>query len=61
MELKESVKALGMENLDFDGCSEIYVKSLDDWDKFSNVSQAFVNRLVRQNTDISVNIRTQSL
>jgi hypothetical protein len=25
-----------MENLDFDGCSEIWVKSMDDWDKFAN-------------------------
>jgi hypothetical protein len=35
--MKEKVKALGMESLDFDGCSEIWVKSMDDWDKFANV------------------------
>ncbi|KAF2095597.1 hypothetical protein NA57DRAFT_79315 [Rhizodiscina lignyota] len=33
-EAKEKVKALGMDLLDFDGCSEIWVKSWDDWERF---------------------------
>jgi hypothetical protein len=34
-EMKEKIKGLNMELMDFDGCSEIWVKSLDDWDDFA--------------------------
>ncbi|KAF2492443.1 hypothetical protein BU16DRAFT_515406 [Lophium mytilinum] len=33
-EMKEKVKSLGMDLLDYDGCSQIWVKSWDDWEKF---------------------------
>ncbi|KAK3703728.1 hypothetical protein LTR37_014306 [Vermiconidia calcicola] len=33
-ELKEKAQSLGLEHLDFDGCSEIWVKSWDDWVRF---------------------------
>jgi hypothetical protein len=33
--MKEKVKALGMDLLDWDGCSEIWVKSWEDWENFS--------------------------
>jgi hypothetical protein len=35
-EMKEKVKVLGMESLDFDGCSELWLNSIDDWDKFAS-------------------------
>jgi len=35
-EAKEKVKGLGLELMDYDGCSEIWVKSFDDWEKFAN-------------------------
>jgi len=40
LEMKEKAKSLGLVHLDFDGCSEIWVKSWEDWEKFYNVSQA---------------------
>jgi hypothetical protein len=36
--MKERVKALGIENMDYDGCSEIWVKNWEDWEKFGSVS-----------------------
>ncbi|KAF2119703.1 hypothetical protein BDV96DRAFT_642714 [Lophiotrema nucula] len=35
-EMKKKVESLGMELLDFDACSTIWVKSWDDWEKFSS-------------------------
>ena len=37
-EMKEKAKSLGLVHLDFDGCSEIWVKEWDDWMAFFNVS-----------------------
>ena len=37
-EMKEKANSLGLEHLDFDGCSEIWVKSWDDWMRFFQVS-----------------------
>ncbi|KAF2677360.1 hypothetical protein K458DRAFT_447012 [Lentithecium fluviatile CBS 122367] len=34
-EMKEKIKSLGMELLDYDACSQIWVKSWNDWEKFS--------------------------
>ncbi|KAF2265499.1 hypothetical protein CC78DRAFT_461048 [Lojkania enalia] len=34
-EMKEKVKSLGMELLDYDACSSIWVRSWEDWEKFS--------------------------
>ncbi|KAH7121049.1 hypothetical protein B0J11DRAFT_438037 [Dendryphion nanum] len=34
-EMKEKIKSLGMELLDYDACSQIWVKSWDDWERFS--------------------------
>lgn len=36
-EMKEKAKSLGLTHLDFDGCSEIWVKSWEDWEKFYKV------------------------
>ncbi|ORY06914.1 EthD domain-domain-containing protein [Clohesyomyces aquaticus] len=33
-EMKEKIKSFGMELLDYDACSQIWVKSWDDWEKF---------------------------
>ncbi|KAK4941428.1 hypothetical protein LTR10_018697 [Elasticomyces elasticus] len=33
-ELKEKAKELGLPQLEYDGCSDLYVKSWDDWMKF---------------------------
>lgn len=33
-ELKEKAKALGLAQLEYDGCSDIYVKNWEDWMKF---------------------------
>jgi len=39
-ELKEKARELpGVELTDCDGCSEIYVKSWEDWEKFGGVSR----------------------
>lgn len=38
-EMKERAKSLGLEHLDYDGCSEIYVKSWEDWENFFKVSR----------------------
>ena len=38
-EMKEKARQLGLTHLDFDGCSEIWVRSWDDWMAFFNVSQ----------------------
>lgn len=35
--MKERAKSLGLEHLNFDGCSEIWVKSWDDWMAFFSV------------------------
>lgn len=35
-EMKEKAKSLGMEILDYDGCSTIWVKSWDDWMNFAS-------------------------
>lgn len=35
---KSRVKSAGADSLDFDGCSEMWVKSWDDWVKLANVS-----------------------
>jgi hypothetical protein len=32
--MKEKVRTLGLNMLEYDGCSEIWVKSWDDWMKF---------------------------
>ena len=38
-ETKEKARTLpGVEVLDFDGCSEIWVQSWEDWERFANVS-----------------------
>ena len=37
-EMKEKAKSLGLTHLDFDGCSEIWVKTWEDWEKFYKVS-----------------------
>jgi hypothetical protein len=34
--MREQAKVLGLPQLDFDGCSEIYVKTWDDWINFYN-------------------------
>lgn len=36
-DMKEKAKSLGLVHMDFDGCSEIWVKTWDDWEKFFNV------------------------
>ncbi|KAK5128228.1 hypothetical protein LTR85_002895 [Meristemomyces frigidus] len=36
-EMKEKAKSLGLSHVDFDGCSEIWVKEWDDWMAFYNV------------------------
>ncbi|KAF2404504.1 hypothetical protein EJ06DRAFT_526587 [Trichodelitschia bisporula] len=33
-DFKEKVTALGMDLMDYDGCSEIWVRSMDDWERF---------------------------
>jgi hypothetical protein len=35
-EMKEKVKSLGMELLDYDACSTIWVKDWESWEKFSS-------------------------
>jgi hypothetical protein len=42
-EMKERVKALGIEDMDYDGCSEIWVKTWEDWEKFGSVSSHSLN------------------
>ncbi|KAF2465272.1 uncharacterized protein BDR25DRAFT_318525 [Lindgomyces ingoldianus] len=32
--MKEKIRSLGMELLDYDACSQIWVKSWDDWERF---------------------------
>ncbi|KAF2013900.1 hypothetical protein BU24DRAFT_464626 [Aaosphaeria arxii CBS 175.79] len=34
-EMKEKIKSLGMEVLDYDACSQIWVKDWDAWERFS--------------------------
>ncbi|KAF2247647.1 hypothetical protein BU26DRAFT_351330 [Trematosphaeria pertusa] len=34
--MKEKIRSLGMELLDYDACSQIWVKSWEDWEKFSS-------------------------
>lgn len=34
--VKEMIKSLGMELLDYDACSQIWVKSWDDWVEFAS-------------------------
>jgi hypothetical protein len=34
--MKEKLKSLGMEVLDFDACSTIWVKDWESWEKFSS-------------------------
>jgi len=34
--MKKKVQDLGMELLDFDACSIIWVKSWEDWERFSS-------------------------
>jgi hypothetical protein len=41
-ELKKMATDSGLDLLDFDGCSEIYVKSFEDWDNFSKVYRATI-------------------
>jgi hypothetical protein len=33
-ELKEKAKVLGLAQLEYDGCSDIYVKTWEEWMKF---------------------------
>jgi hypothetical protein len=33
--MKAKIEALGMEVLEYDACSQVWVKSWDDWEKFS--------------------------
>ena len=33
-EMKEKAKELGLPQLEYDGCSDIYVKSWDEWMRF---------------------------
>ncbi|KAF2737735.1 hypothetical protein EJ04DRAFT_430505, partial [Polyplosphaeria fusca] len=35
-ETKKKVQSLGMELLDYDACSTIWVKSWEDWERFSS-------------------------
>ncbi len=35
--MKERAQSLGLEHFDFDGCSEIWVKSWEDWERFYKV------------------------
>jgi hypothetical protein len=35
-EMKEKIKALGMELLDYDACSTIWVKDWESWERFSS-------------------------
>jgi len=42
------VAPLGMEQLQFDGCGEMHVKSIDDWAKFSS-SEVFRTTLLSKN------------
>lgn len=35
--MKQRVKALGIEDMEYDGCSEIWVKTWEDWEKFGSV------------------------
>jgi hypothetical protein len=36
-EMKEKAKSLGLQHVDFDGCSEIWVQSWEDWMSFFKV------------------------
>lgn len=38
-EMKKKVQALGMEVLDYDACSQIWVKSWDDWVEFASSAE----------------------
>lgn len=49
-EMKEKAKSLGLMHMDFDGCSEIWVKTWDDWQRFFNVSWTHVSLLLSANT-----------
>jgi hypothetical protein len=44
-ELKDKLKSLGLQVLDFDACSQMWVKSWDDWEKFSS-SEEYLKALV---------------
>ena len=46
-ELKEKAKALGLAQLEYDGCSDIYVKNWDDWVQFYN-SPDYAKALARE-------------
>lgn len=37
-EMKEKARSLGLNHLEYDGCSEIWVKEWDDWLRFFEVS-----------------------
>lgn len=37
-EMKEKAKSLGLVHMDFDGCSEIWVRTWNEWERFFNVS-----------------------
>ncbi|KIV91067.1 hypothetical protein PV10_05652 [Exophiala mesophila] len=49
-ELKEKAKATGLEQLDFDGCSELYVKNWDDFEQFYGSPEYANNTLHRKDT-----------
>lgn len=46
-ELKEKAKDTGLEQLDFDGCSELYVKNWEDFERFYG-SPEYANNTLRQ-------------
>jgi len=49
-ELKEKAKELGLPQLEYDGCSDLYVKSWDDWMKFCK-SPEYTAVMNRKSTD----------
>ena len=44
--MKEKAKSLGLTHLDFDGCSEIWVKSWDDWMAFFQVQFEHIKQYI---------------
>lgn len=57
-DMKEKVKSTGADLLDYDGCSELWVKSWDDWAKFAKVGSRLYPDHVADSCKRVQNMRT---
>lgn len=55
-DMKEKAKSLGLVHVDFDGCSEIWVRSWDDWMSFYQVCSCQSSR--RPDSDMIIRVQS---